>query len=199
MLVSARKVLSLCLLLFSQHSAMAASDAPKGYLKGIKSISYDLGVEKTAGGNDCKIDQDILNTSIEFVANQSTKLKIVPPDLKMKRTNELMAQSLSSTDKEGAMKAFREYNFMPSFYIGIQPIQATQLICAGTINAELSVHTDVENAHVIPTQALMSYPAVTIWSVSVAFWAPQQTFSNQAISATEQIMKQLINDWAAAQ
>jgi hypothetical protein len=199
MLIPARKVLWLCLFVFSQHSAMAASDAPNGYLKGIKVISYDLGVEKTVGGNQCSIDQDNLNTSIEFVANQSTKLKIVPPDQKMKRTNELMGEALSGSDKEAANKAFRDYNFMPSFYIGIQPLQATQFICAGTVNAELWVHVDVEDGHVIPTQAVMSYPATVIRSTTVGFVYPQQTFSNQVINITEQIMKQLVNDWAAAQ
>jgi hypothetical protein len=177
---------------------MAASDAPKGYLKGMNIISYDLGVEKTAGGDQCNIDKDNLNTSVEFVANQSTKLKIVPPDQKMKRIYELMG-SHPGADKEAAKKAFNDYNFMPSFFIGIQPVQAAQFACAGTVNAELWVHIDIENAPVIPTQALMSYPAVVIWTTTAGFWAPPQSFSNQAINVTVQAIKQLVNDWAAAQ
>jgi len=201
MLMPAREVLWLCLLVYLPYSAMAASDAPKGYLKGINIISYDLGVEKTAGGDQCNIDKQSLETSVEFVANQSTKLKIVPPDQKMKRTNELTgeATSRSITDKEAANKAFRDYNFMPSFFIGIQPVQAAQFACAGTVNAELWVHIDVENARIIPTQALMSYPGAVIWTTTAGFWAPPQTFSNQAINVAEQDIKQLVNDWAAAQ
>jgi len=201
MLIPVRKVLWLCLLVLSPHNAMAASDAPKGYLKGINIISYDLGVEKTVGGDQCNIDKASLETSVEFVANQSTKLKIVPPDQKMKRTNELMgeATSRSVTDKEVANKAFRDYNFMPLFFIAFQPLQATQFICAATFNAEFWVHIDVQDGHVIPTQALMSYPGVVIWSTTGGFVGSQQTFSNQAINAAEQIMKSLVNDWAAAQ
>jgi hypothetical protein len=195
MLIPARKVLWLCLLVLSTHSALAG---PNSYLKGIKIISYDLGVEKTVGGDQCNIDKESLETSVEFVANQSTKLKIVPPDQKMKRINELMGYH-PGEDKEAAMKAFRDYNFMPSLYIGIQPLQATQFICAGTVNAELWMHIDVEDGHIIPTQALMSYPATVIQTVTVGLVYPQQTFSNQAIKVAEQIMKQLVNDWAASQ
>ena len=167
---------------------MAASDAPKGYLKGIKIISYKLDVQKTIGGNDCKIDQGNLNTSIEFIANQSTKLKIVPFDQWSKHSNELMGSP-----------AFHDYNFMQSFYINIQPLQTTQFTCAGTLFAEVWVHIDVENARVITTQALMSDPAVVIWMGGKGLVGPQQTFSNQVTNATEQIMKQLVNDWAASQ
>jgi hypothetical protein len=42
-------------------------------------------------------------------------------------------------------------------------------------------------------------PRVEIWWTSFVFVAPQQTFSKQAIDITEQIMKQLVNDWAASQ
>ena len=188
MLIPVRRVLWLWSLSCLPHYAMAASDAPKGYLKGIKIISYDLGVEKTVGGDDCKIDQGNLNTSIEFVANQSTKLKIVSSDQIMKHSNELMGSP-----------AFHEYNYMPIFYIGIQPLQTTQFTCAATINARLSEFIDVENAHIIPTQALISYPAAEIWETSIGFVGPQQTFSNQVINATERAMKELVNDWAAAQ
>ena len=89
---------------------------------------------------------------------------------------------------------------MPSFYILIQPLQATQFICAGTANAELWVHADVEDGRIIPTHApLIPYPGVVIRETHVGFVGPQQTFSNQAINVAEQIMKQLVNDWAAAQ
>lgn len=188
MSIPVRRVLWLWSLICLPHYAMAASDAPKGYLKGIEIISYDLGVEKTVGGDDCKIDQGNLNTSIEFVANQSTKLKIIPDDQKMKHSNELMGSP-----------SFLEYNFMAVFYIGIQPLQTTQFTCAGTINARLSEFIDVQNAHIIPTQALISYPAAEIWEASIGFVGPQQTFSNDAIDVTERVMKELVNDWAAAQ
>jgi hypothetical protein len=42
MLISARKVLWLSLLVFSAHSAIAATDGPNPYLKGIKIINYPI-------------------------------------------------------------------------------------------------------------------------------------------------------------
>lgn len=198
MLIPARKVLWLCLLAFLPHSAMAASGVISGYLKGIKMISYDLDVEKTMGGDQCIIDKESLKTSVEFVANQSTKLKIVPPEQKDKRVNELMGWH-PGEDKDAAKKAFNDWNFMPDFSIVIRPLQVSESMCTAAINAELLVWVDVQNAHVIPTQALISYPATMVQQITGGLVASQQTFSNQAINAAEHIMKQLVNDWSAAQ
>jgi hypothetical protein len=199
LLIPARQVLWLCLLVFSSHSVMAAGNGPNRHLKGINIIGYNLTVEKTLGGDQCKIDQDNLNTSIEFVANQSTKLKIVP--FSEHRSSELLEQSnvtsLSNADKEPAKKLWHDYNFMPRFFIGIMPLQTTQFTCAGSVNAQLLAYA--ENTNMIPTQAPLYYPMVEIWSNWLGFVGPQQTFSNQTINLTEQIMKQLVNDWAAAQ
>jgi hypothetical protein len=195
--IPARKVLWLCLIVFLPHSAMAASDIPGGYyLKDIKTISYILDVKKTMGGDQCNIDEENLKTSIEFVANQSTKLKIVPPEQKDKRVNELMGWQ--PEDKEAATK-FHDWNFMPFFNIEIQPIQASQFMCTAATNAGVWVTVDVKKAHVIPTQAVLSYPGVEIYEFTGCFWGPPQTFSNQAINAAEQMMKHLVNDWSAAQ
>jgi hypothetical protein len=47
---------------------------------------------------------------------------------------------------------------------------------------------------------VIAFPhTVEIWSKSFGFVGPQQTFSIQAINTAEQIMKKLVNDWAASQ
>src|SRR5262249_44409698 len=150
MLMPARKVLWVCLLVYLPHSAMAALDGPNQFLKGIKIISYSLLVEKTVGGNGCNIDQDNLNTSIQFVANQSTNLKIVPYEQRLDRSSELYKQSdtpsLSSAEKEAAKKVARDYLLMPGFYIIIAPLQ-TQGGCAAEISAKLNAYIE-EDAHI---------------------------------------------------
>jgi hypothetical protein len=201
MLGSAQKFFRLSLyslLLFAPHSAIAGSSK---YLNGINIISYKVIVEKTVGGDRCNIDQESLNTSIDFVANQSTKLKIVPFSERERRSYELFKQlnvGSPSTAQEAAKKAYRDYNFMPQFYIGIMPLQTTQFTCAGSINAEVLAYFE-EQAHMIPTRAPIYPPMIEIWSVKFGFVAPRQSFSNDAINLTEQIMKQLVNDWAASQ
>jgi hypothetical protein len=73
-----------------------------------------------------------------------------------------------------------------------------QFTCAGSINAEVLAYFE-EQAHMIPTRAPIYPPMIEIWSVKFGFVAPRQSFSNDAINLTEQIMKQLVNDWAASQ
>jgi hypothetical protein len=176
---------------------------PNNKLYGINIISYQVIVEKTIGGDGCNIDQDNLNTSIKFVGNQSTKLKILPSSEREHRSYELYEQSkitsLSTADQEAARKLYHDYNFMPQFYIGIMPLQTTQFTCAGSINAELLAYIDEEHLHLIPSQIPVWYPMVEIWSIRFGFVGPQQTFSNDATNLAEQIMKKLVNDWSASQ
>jgi hypothetical protein len=200
MLTLARKVWWL-LLIFPLHSANAAMDGPNDYLKGIKVISYSIFVAPTIGGDGCKIDVDNLNTSVQFVANQSANLKIVTFDQRMQRSNELYSRSdvtsLSSADKEAAKKVAHDYNLMPSFVIEIVPLQ-THFECAGTIHAKLLAYFE-EHAHIIPTHVPIVVPMVEVWATIFGFISPQQTFPTQTINFTERIMKQLVNDWAASQ
>jgi hypothetical protein len=201
MLISARKILLLAMYcsLVSFPAIATAQDHPSHYMKGIKIISYlPAYVEKTVGGDGCKINEENLNTSLQFVANQSTNLKIVTETERHERGNELWAQasalSLSDPAHEAARKAARDYGFMPRFLIDIFPLQ-TQFECAGTIRAELSVR--IEDAQLIPTQVPISGNGRK--SVEYGFVAPQQSFSNQAINLAEQMMKRLVNDWTASQ
>jgi hypothetical protein len=196
MLIS-RKVLWLCgLLIFAPQSANAAG--AKDTLKGIKTISYTTAVEKTVGGNGCKIDKDDLNTSLEFVANQSTNLKISQYS---RRVDELISKaevsSLSDAERAAARMAVAEAMLMPTLLIDISPLQ-TQFACVGAISATLSANVK-GSAQIHGSDAVVPNPRVEIWWTSFVFVAPQQTFSKQAIDITEQIMKQLVNDWAASQ
>jgi len=201
MLILARKVLWFCLFVFLPHSAMAAMDGPNAYLKGINIISYSLTVERTVGGNDCNIDREKLDTSLQFVANQSTTLKIVPYEQRMHRSSELYANSdkssLSSVEKEAAKKVAHDYLLMPTFFIHIMPLQ-TQVSCAGEISGRLNAYIE-EQPHIIPTPVVWYGPTIQIWEAGYGFVGPQQTFSDQTIDTAEQIMKKLVNDWAASQ
>jgi hypothetical protein len=137
----------------------------------------------------------------DVVANQSTNLKIVTFDQRLQRSGELFSRSdvtsLSRAEKEAAKKVAHDYNLMPSFVIEIMPLQ-TQFECAGTIHAKLSAYFE-EQAHIIPNQVPVLVPMVEVWATMFGFIGPQQTFSTQTKNLTEQIMKQLVNDWAASQ
>ena len=193
MLMLARKILWLCsLLLFAPHFANAGDTNYN--LKGIKAISYATTVKETVGGDGCKIDNHYLNTSLEFVANQSTNLKITQFSLS-ELYSQTMDPSLSDAKRQAAGEAVSEIIHMPFLFMRIMPLQ-TQFACAGTIHATLSAHAK-ESPHLYGTDAAVW--EVEIWSTTFGFVGPQQTFSNQAINLAEQIMKQLVNDWTASQ
>jgi hypothetical protein len=219
MLFSARKSIWLCLSVAATSAFIsgAAFAGPNYYLKGLKIISYSALFDKTVGGNECKIDLENLNTSLQFIANQSTGLRIVTqseseqikqethsklkpllygPDGKLKDEGDLNKQLDNLEKWRAAAKTSDVYTWMPHLFIGIQPLQV-QSGCAGTIHASLSAVGNPTQLRA--TQADVSLPSIEIWFQSYGFVAPQQNFSSQAINPAEQIMKQLVNDWVASQ
>jgi hypothetical protein len=196
--LSAESLVVCSLLIFPPHNANAAGDGPKRALQEIKAITYFEMVEPGIFGDGCKIDWDNLKTSLEFVANQSTNLKISQYS---RRVDELISKaevwSLFDAERAAARMAVAEAMLMPTLLIDISPLQ-TQFACVGAISATLSANVK-GSAQIHGSDAVVPNPRVEIWWTSFVFVAPQQTFSKQAIDITEQIMKQLVNDWAASQ
>jgi hypothetical protein len=83
-----------------------------------------------------------LNTSLAFVANQSTNLKI--SQYSWHRISELISQaevsSLSDAERAAARMATAQYMVMPTLLMSIWPLQSQQFSCAGTISATLSAY-----------------------------------------------------------
>jgi hypothetical protein len=105
--------------------------------------------------------------------------------------------SLSDAERAAARMAAAEYMLVPNLLIDISPLQ-TQFGCVGGISATVSANVN-GSAHIHGSDAVVPNPRVEIWWTTFVFVASQQTFSKQAIDITEQIMKQLVNDWAASQ
>jgi hypothetical protein len=172
-------------------------------LGGIKIISFSIFLEKTVGGNLCKIDQQDLNTSLEFVANQSTRLRVITYDQRMKHAGELYKKLSKAAPHYDPQKYKLEqqvadnYNLMPQFFINIMPMQIAGA-CGGTILAKLTGYV-TPDTFLIPTKAAVFNSTVDIWEKVIGFVGPRQTFSKQAIDVGEQVMKALINDWTASQ
>jgi hypothetical protein len=192
----------------------ASADGSSNLMKGIKIIKYITGIEKTVGGNGCKIDQQNLNTSLEFLANQSTKLRIVTWDQQVKQTDDLRSKAESKApsvsdfykdlnkyqadlkEHQAAGKVELDYIYMPTLMISIDPLQIGNG-CGGVINAKLSAN--VHPTKLIPTERDVYHETIEIWSDGFYFVSPQPTFSDYAINAAGQMMKKLVNDWAASQ
>lgn len=184
-----------------QSNAIAAADGPNYLLKGIKIISYRVLIEKTVGGEQCKINYNNLNASLKFIANQSTSLRIVTEREHIDRTTELFqkATKLANGPNEKRVEAYKaaeDYNWMPFLFIVIDPFQLPGG-CAGHIDATLQGR--VTNSKLVPTGAVVPRPTIAVWSKNLGFVAPQKVFSEYATSRAEQLFKAFVNDWTASQ
>ena len=192
--------LCLCLmtLLFSHGSGIAQ---PRRLLKGITIISYSISLEKAVFGEGCRIDQSSLATALQFVANQSTKLKVMPWEEEHRRFTALLATrdklEIGSDKFVAADKAAGEFVWVPSLLFYISPIEVSGT-CVGIVKAELTAY--LEDTHMLyRTHTPVYRPEVQIWSNTYIVTGPQRTFTDQASNAAETLLKALVNDWSAAQ
>ena len=169
----------LCLtaLLLSHGSGVAK---PSRLLKGITIIGYWVGVEKTVFGEGCSIDQSSLATALQFVANQSTKLKVIPSLEVDRRFEEHLAardkvfkelgssglvddiiRAMKSDGYVAAEKAADEFYFVPHLSFDISPLEVSGT-CVGIVKAELSASLEKANM-LYRTHTTVYRPEVEIW------------------------------------
>ena len=220
--IKLREWVTLCLsftalLLFAD----SGSARPLYYvLKGITAINYDAASEKTVGGDRCTVDRESLTTAMRFVANQSTKLKIIPWDEHAERDKELheiqqqiwneltvsgkseaMFAAISNAKYVAAKEAAYDYAMMPQFHIIITPIE-TISGCGGSVHATLDAYLDSksrESMEILPTHYRYAPWTVEIWSHSYSFTGSKEGFAAFATHIAGDLMKEFVNDWSTAQ
>jgi hypothetical protein len=148
------------------------------YLKGVSDVTYvgSLGTKT----DHCDVDMKAWNTSIDFVANQSTKLKLW-------READHAAQVRARSDK---------LKLPENLWFNMTTVD-TEIGCVGFIDAELGA--DLKPSEMISTGTLISNPIVILWTKQRWLSGPFQGFSAGAIQNSEQIMKEFVNDWTASQ
>jgi len=147
-----------------------AGDKPTPELKGIKVVSYKLSVQLPNKGR-CAIDLKAWNTAIDFVANQSTKLKLIREADHFWPTDPSLLFSILTTEMKSG--------------------------CAATLSAE--VWAALEPTKIIATDKFVDHPYTIIWTERQLLSGPFATFSSFATETSEQIMKSFVNDWARSQ
>ena len=199
------KLFRVCLcvgtLLLATDNVAAEGDGPQHLLNGINEIFYSVYVEPTNGGDQCKIDSEKLTTSLQLIANQSTKLHIIAEGEYRQRVAELtrskdLIGALDEKRDAAIIKRVSDYTLMPQLRIGIYPLQNVGG-CSGHVEAKLSVR--LTNATVIPTGAWVLSPETVVWSVVYGFVCPRQIFPDKVIDIAEQEMRGFMNDWTASQ
>jgi hypothetical protein len=217
----------ICGVIFGALAAVAAQAAdgqlrdddlvpPYNYnLAGVTSVVYGLVFSDRlflADDNDCQIDWKAWHTAIDFVANQSNKLKFVKfeehrrmsKELEAKR-DELFKEYVKESDrakgpefqkpKEAYEKAWHEahiFNFMPrlNFIITVAKIENT---CVADVKADVSAAT--EDTKFIATGVKPVSSSMEMWSSGSFLKAPKGGISEFVISTSETIMKEFIDKW----
>jgi hypothetical protein len=202
--------LSAFLLMSIAVSVAEARNSPSPYLKGVTAVTYH-GAMKDEGR--CKIDWKAWNTAIEFVANQSTKLKLMTEDEHQEQIDEIL-DSRRNTDPTMPKKdplTWTDEDFRKSFEIDeiinkrIWVPRLSFIIttielesgCAAVIDAEVSA--PLKSSTMISTGASVRNPDFSIWLSNWTLQGSHRTFSRLAIETSERIMKEFVNDWTASQ
>jgi hypothetical protein len=160
----------------------------------------------------CKIDWKAWNTAMEFVANQSTKLKLwtdveyqkyFDKLLQENEGTDLLRQKTPSTWTDEEARKFSETNkniskqaAIPRLSLSITTIEL-ESGCAAVIKAEVTAI--LEPSTMISTGARVPNPDFSIWLTKWTLQSSHQSFSRVAIETSERIMKSFVNDWTASQ
>ncbi len=197
--------LSFCITAMLLSDSKAAGDGPSEYLDQVSIISYFTIIEKNNDAGKCRIDWDAWDTALQFVANQSARLKIITQK-DHTDTSEAKRRALPRPDfgkdgkptsaHEAATREWTKYLYMPFLLLDVTPIEMGNG-CVGTLRASLTAA--IEPSRIIATGAFASRPEVEIWSQSFWFKSPYSDFTGLAIRMGEQAVKGLVNDWTKSQ
>jgi hypothetical protein len=159
----------------------------------------------------CAIDRKAWNTAIEFVANQSSKLKLVT-DAAHHEQFEEMLQIKDKTDKTMFKKdvwtdeeirkvreadaIVRKFSNAPHLSFIIETIEI-EGGCVASVEADVTA--TLKLSEMISTGTIVYNPDYSIWSHGWMLKKPYQSFSRSAIEICEQTMKSFVNDLTASQ
>ena len=177
---------------------------PSSYLKGFTDVMYKGVVEYKT--EHCDIDMKAWYTSIDFVANQSTKLRLwkeADHAAQVKARSDKLSK-LSGVDPSdakawlqgGDWEALEKFSAAPVLSFVLSSIEMPSG-CAGAI--DIAVWALLKDSKMLGTGTLVPAPSILIWGSNNLIRASFQTFSSYAIQTSEQIMKEFVNDWAASQ
>jgi hypothetical protein len=208
--VTASRLLFLSACLSMLITVAQAADRPSPYLKGVTTMTYNGFINREDKGR-CKTDWKAWNTAIDFVANQSTKLKLMTDvehdeqieQMKKKDDIEALLKKglLNWTDEDN--RRYQDEIETRSKVIGVPRLSFVistielESGCAAVIEAE--VKAPLKPSTMISTGARVPYPDFSVWSKTWTLQSPQQSFSRLAIETSERIMKEFVNDWTASQ
>jgi hypothetical protein len=193
-------------------SPVKSDDQPKVLLKNVSLVPYKLAAAPNKGR--CAIDVEAWSTAIDFVANQSTTLKLIREQEHYERAKELSDKAneaarkyfaaRSHPDVDAAGKALEEakenhskYFSAPKLLLAADGMFEHNGSCVGTLSA--TVTALLKQSEMISTGKVVHLPFLEIWSRSTVLAGPPSSFSRFVIETSEGMMKGFVNDWTLSQ
>jgi hypothetical protein len=212
------KFVALLLLFVLALSTPSAARELYRDLKAITAITYDAISHQD--NKPCGVERESLATALQFVANQSVKLKLIPSrehDIRYQELNETQDQvwkqltvdskpetmfaALENAKFKAARDAAFDYGMMPILHIYISEME-TVSGCVASISAEVNAYIDKksrENLEILPTNRRVTRWTIEIWSTDHLIVSPRATYAAFVTRTVENVLKELVNDWTKAQ
>jgi hypothetical protein len=187
-------------------------------LKGITAVNYHAYVVQDS--NRCRVERDSFETALQLVANQSVKLKPIPfhewivqnrelhdiqqqiwDDLTRSGKPEDMSAATDNAKYKAAKQLAFDYGIMPMLNLHVMPME-TVGGCVAMVNATLDAYLDYKSKgplEILPNHRRIMPATIEIWSTRNLITSSSDGFANYATRAAEGVLKELVNDWTAAQ
>jgi hypothetical protein len=180
------------------------SSEEKNALKGVSVVVYNGWLpSKDAREGRCAIDWRAFNVEMDFVANQSSKLRLMTDRAvsdEMKRVTDLTEGM--SVDEILQTKAERDRLVKPflgaprlNIFVSVIELQSG---CAGFIRAEVTAELK-ERAELKANGAQVFHPSPLVWHRNMTIRESYRDFPAFAMEISTQLMKSFVNDWARSQ
>jgi hypothetical protein len=195
-----------CLSTLIAMSIARGEDSTSKYLKGVNVMTYDGFIAGDEG--HCAIRWQAFLREMDFVANQSTKLKLITHVEHIKQiesinnVKEMLNKPISTWTAEDWRQWDNEIEIrdrfirVPHLSVVITTVEL-ESGCAAVIKGEAK--TRLKPSAMISTGTPVRHPDYSIWSKTWTLKAPYQSFSRIALERTAEMMKSFVNDWTNSQ
>ena len=170
----------------------SAVEGPNYELQHVTEVSWDVIV----GNNDvsiaCRISTSNIYNTVQFVVNQSARLKFVTWGDKIDRYPKIEDYPLSKESDLLAQKYFR----MPELVVIVDTYDGNGMCLA---DVSITVNVFLESSKIIGTDHVIQFPRYAVWRDYGFIRSSPTEFGHYVSEICDDRVKKFINDWTASQ
>jgi hypothetical protein len=167
---------------------------PNYQLKHVTEVSWDVIAYNNSRdvSIECNLSTVNINNSVQFVVNQSARLKFITFSDRIHHYPKSENYPLS---KDGVLLA-QKYFQMPELVIMVDAFDVN-----GTCVADVSITVNVflESSKIVGTDYVIQFPRYPVWRDNGFIRSPPTEFGHYASEICDDRVKKFINDWTASQ